>query len=73
MKIIVLFLCAIGLISCDKPGGLVGNQQEIETALSSLLKRQNEDAFVIFEDSVSKKFVQFAGSSTEPLLLDIHN
>jgi hypothetical protein len=35
------------------------------------LKRQNEQAFVIFEEKTSGKFVQFAGSSREGLFLDL--
>src|SRR5262245_54677429 len=43
----------------------------IRDALSSLLVRRNEDAFVIIEDRQSGKFVQFAGSACEMLLLDL--
>jgi hypothetical protein len=40
-------------------------------AALSALKSRDGDAFVIFEDSASGRFVQFAGSSREPLLLDL--
>ena len=47
------------------------NMERITNALFALLKRDNDDAFVIFEDAASGKFVQFAGSSAQPLLLDL--
>ena len=47
------------------------NTQRIEAALQALLQRNNEDAFVIFEDKATGKFVQFAGSAEQPLLLDL--
>jgi hypothetical protein len=47
------------------------NINKIGTALSNLLKRQNEDAFVIIEEPKSQKFVQFAGSANEPLIFDL--
>ena len=47
------------------------NRSKITEALSSLLVRRNDDAFVIIEHPESKKFVQFAGSATEQLLLDL--
>ena len=43
----------------------------IRDALAALLTREPGDAFVIFEDKAAGKFVQFAGSSEEPLLLDL--
>ena len=47
------------------------NEDRITKALLALLKRSNPDAFVIFEEKFSHKFVQFAGSITEPLLFDL--
>ncbi len=47
------------------------NQSRITDALSSLLQRRNGDAFVIFEEKRSRKFVQFAGSVHDELLLDL--
>jgi hypothetical protein len=47
------------------------NHAKIESALVALLNRHNEDAFVIFEEKATGKFVQFAGSSQEDLLLDL--
>lgn len=43
----------------------------IRDSLCSLLVRGNDDAFVIIEHKQSGKFVQFAGSATEQLLLDL--
>lgn len=40
-------------------------------ALKGLLSRENEDSFVIFSDQQTKRFVQFAGSEHENLLLDL--
>lgn len=50
---------------------MADNRATIAAELRSLLGRENEDAFVIFEDAGSGKFVQFAGTATEPLLLDL--
>ena len=47
------------------------NQTRITNALTALLQRRNSDAFVILEEKSTGKFVQFAGSSEEPLLLDL--
>lgn len=47
------------------------NTQLITDELSALLKRTNEDAFVIFEDVQSGKFIQFAGRAGDTLLLDL--
>lgn len=43
----------------------------IESALTRMLARQNEDALVIFEEKSSRKFVQFTGSVGGGLLLDL--
>jgi len=47
------------------------NLNRIADALSALLHRTPGDAFVIFEEKGSGKFVQFARSPTEPLYLDL--
>ena len=47
------------------------NHTKITNALSSLLNRTNDDAFVIIEQLPSGKFVQFTGSATDPLYLDL--
>ena len=48
------------------------NTTAIKTALESLLVEADEArAFVIIEHSDSGKFVQFAGSLSNPLLLDL--
>jgi hypothetical protein len=47
------------------------NAERINTALPALLSRHNDDAFVIFEERESGKYVQFAGSVPEPLLPDL--
>lgn len=54
--------------SRDADAGIRG---EISSALQKLLQRSNRDAFVIVNEVHSKKFVQFDGSTTESLLLDI--
>lgn len=47
------------------------NIDKIGNALKDLKTRQNEDAFLIIEESKSQKFVQFAGSTEEPLIFDL--
>jgi hypothetical protein len=49
----------------------MSNREIIVAKLTALLARSNEDAFVVFEHASSGKFVQFAGSTSEPLLLDL--
>ncbi len=46
-------------------------QKKISRALSTLLKAKASDAFVIFEEKETGKYVQFAGSVREPLLFDL--
>ncbi|NOQ35091.1 MAG: hypothetical protein GQ569_04260 [Methylococcaceae bacterium] len=43
----------------------------LEDALQRLLRRENADAFVIFSDKNTGRFIQFAGSAYENLLLDL--
>ena len=45
--------------------------EEITIALTQLLKRGNSDAFVIFTEVNSGKFVQFAGSVNEDLYFSL--
>ena len=47
----------------------MGNTEHITAALTRLLT--SEEGWVIIEDKASGKFVQFAGSDSEPLLLDL--
>jgi hypothetical protein len=58
-------------VQATQPTGPVDNLGRISQALSALLQRDNPDAFVIFEEKSSRKFVQFAGSAHEELLLDL--
>jgi hypothetical protein len=67
-----------GIIGCQRSQstGLVAptrnvNRERIEVALKALLQRTNDDAFVIFEEKRSRKFVQFAGSARQDLMLDL--
>jgi hypothetical protein len=47
------------------------NHDIVRRCLSDLLASDSNDAFVVFEDPFSGKFVQVAGSATEPLLVDL--
>jgi hypothetical protein len=69
----ILTICCFIVISCIKnqESKNMHNQEIIKEALSSLLTRNNDDAFVIIEDEAKNKFVQFAGNSTQDLLLDL--
>ncbi len=49
----------------------MANADKMERALDALLAQTNEDAFVIFEETSTKKFVQFAGNDHEQLLLNL--
>jgi hypothetical protein len=48
-------------------------QTRIAEALTRLLQRSGEtgDCFVIIEDRPTNKFVQFSGSSSEPIVFDV--
>jgi len=50
----------------------MADETRIAEALTRLLKRDSnvEDAFVIIEGDSDSEFVQFLGSTTEPLMLD---
>jgi hypothetical protein len=45
--------------------------EKIRIALTQLIKKENSDAFVIFTDVNSGKFVQFAGSVNEDLYFSL--
>jgi len=60
-----------GTPDAQGPSAEAARLDEISQALARLLKRSNEDAFVIFVESRSQKFVQFVGSANEPLFLDL--
>src|SRR4051812_40584942 len=47
------------------------NRSRIRDALMALTSRSNVDAFVIVEHQLTAKFVQFSGSVSEPLMLDL--
>jgi hypothetical protein len=68
----VLLGCCF-FVHCDgsKERIKISHRERIVKELSNLLLRSNEDPFVIFEDTKTKKFVQFAGSTREQLLLDL--
>ena len=76
MKIsaIILIILCLGvsaiLVGCLRHQPSKSHSEIVHGALISLLKRPAE-AFVIFEEPKSGKFVQFAGSIEEPLLLDL--
>jgi hypothetical protein len=46
-------------------------RDKMASALAALLRRRNRDAFVIFEEKPSGKFVQFARALRQELLLDL--
>lgn len=47
------------------------HKDTIESALARLTDRKNEDAFVIFEEKSSGKFVQFSRTADQGLFLDL--
>lgn len=49
----------------------IPNEEAIATALENLLDRSESEAFVIFVDAHSGNFVQFIGSKSGPLFLDL--
>jgi hypothetical protein len=64
-------LIAVLVAACVHVEEASMNQHRVvEEALDRLLTRGGE-AFVVFEDKASGKFVQFSGSMDEPLLLDV--
>ena len=44
---------------------------EIRTAITKLMTRNNEDAFVMFHDASSKKYIQFSGGQSSPIVMDL--
>lgn len=71
--------CFFGLSGCQpeaslpqrKGEGQNMNRAKIRIALEALLRRDNGDAFVIFEEKRTGKFVQFCGSARDDLFLDL--
>lgn len=57
-------------VSCSQSQPSKSHEQLIRDALTHLLNRPS-GAFVIIEEPKSGKFIQFAGSVDEPLLLDL--
>jgi hypothetical protein len=59
----------------DQPQGVskekMDNRTRILHALQSLIQSEDEQAFVIFEEKRTGKFVQFAGSIHQELFLDL--
>ncbi|MBM4020055.1 MAG: hypothetical protein FJ288_17345 [Planctomycetes bacterium] len=49
----------------------VGDTLKMREALDLIIRQGGEGSFVIFEEPCLRKFVQFAGSQTEGLLLDL--
>jgi hypothetical protein len=43
----------------------------IKRALRALMERTNDDAYTIFSERRSEKFVQFAGAKDAPLVFDL--
>ncbi len=72
-NLIFLFIISLIILSCSEPKGnpKMNNSERITQELTSLLTRSNKDAFVIFEDKETRKYVQFSGSIREPLLLNL--
>jgi len=68
-SVLALSLAFVACVSGGRAGST--NQARLEVALRKLLQRTNEDAFVIIEEPSSHKFVQFAASVRDPLLLDL--
>jgi hypothetical protein len=71
MRRSTFLLVAVLVAACVHSEEASMNQHRVvEEALDRLLTRGG-DAFVVFEDTASGKFVQFSGSMDEPLLLDL--
>lgn len=82
MRFLVLLLLFPLLIACNSPKSPVKpmtdntkterkmKQQQVFDALTRLCRRHNSDAFVIFADAKSEKYVQFAGDRGK-LILDL--
>ena len=49
----------------------MNSYSQVTAALTSLLTRENDDAFVIIQERQTQKFVQFTGSKTDSLMLDL--
>jgi len=71
---LLLFIAIVG--GCKQsapPPAAADPQTQIAEALARLLQRsmQTSDCFVIIRDRSSHKFVQFYGSTSEPLMFDV--
>jgi hypothetical protein len=78
LRLVVLGVILLGFLGCNKnrdremnPTSSDQNRSKIRTALASLLKADAGEGFAIFEEVRSQKFVQFYGSITEGLTLDL--
>lgn len=68
----ILGACGSKMNKMDRNAELSEKRKtEVREALTALLMRDNADAFVIIEEPVSGKFVQFSGSVTEPLYFSL--
>jgi len=65
---VVLAICVV--VICTRRASSKSRDESIRAALRRLLSRP-PGAFLIIEDSRSGKFVQFAGSQEDPLVLDL--
>ena len=65
---VIAALCVV--VGCTRKSKPEPHSAVVRAALVRLLSRPS-GAFVIIEDARSGKFVQFAGSKEEPLLLDL--
>ncbi len=74
LTIVILLLVVLGVIaytaSCSRSQPSKPHDEIIREALARLLERPS-GAFVIIEEPKSGKFIQFAGSINESLLLDL--
>jgi len=67
--IILMGLCGGG--TAEENPMTEANESIIRDTLTLLLESEVEQAFVVFEHTPSGKFVQLAGSKSDPLLLDL--
>lgn len=71
MTLLIAVIFVLGLlIACARKGKPESHEKLVRASLERLLSRPR-GAFTIIEETMSGKFVQFAGSKEEPLLLDL--
>ena len=71
MLVIIAVVIVVGIpLGCDRETQGQSHSATVRNALTRLLTRPS-GAFVIIAEPQSGKFVQFAGSEDEPLLLDL--